>query len=129
MAHRTTYIAIDFDGTIVTHEYPEIGDDLGAVPVLKELEAKGYKLILLTMRSGHLLEEALEWLAEKGIKPYAVNENPSQSSWTKSPKVHADLYIDDCSLGCPLQFIDGVQRPAADWTKIREQLVKEGFLR
>ena len=58
----------------------------------------------------------------------AVNENPSQQRWTSSPKVHADLYIDDSSLGCPIRFVDGVKRPVADWTRIRKQLVKEGFL-
>ena len=38
MAIRNALIAVDFDGTVVTHAYPEIGDDAGAVPVLKELE-------------------------------------------------------------------------------------------
>ena len=47
---------------------------------------------------------------------------------TKTPKVHADLYIDDSNLGCPLRFIDGEKRPVADWERIREQLVREGFL-
>ncbi|MBD9233759.1 MAG: hypothetical protein EGR20_02585, partial [Alistipes onderdonkii] len=71
---------------------------------------------------------AIRWFRERGIPLYAVNENPSQQRWTSSPKVHADLYIDDSSLGCPIRFVDGVKRPVADWTRIREQLVKEGFL-
>ena len=45
------YIAIDFDGTCVTHEYPNIGKDIGAIPVLKQLVKDGHKLILYTMRS------------------------------------------------------------------------------
>ena len=44
-------IVIDFDGTVVTHEFPKIGRDIGAVPVLKELVANGHRLILFTMRS------------------------------------------------------------------------------
>lgn len=44
-------IAVDFDGTCVTHEFPEVGKDIGAVPVLKELVKKGHKIILYTMRS------------------------------------------------------------------------------
>ena len=32
-------IGIDFDGTCVTHEFPFVGIDIGAVPVLKELIA------------------------------------------------------------------------------------------
>ena len=45
-------IAIDFDGTCVTHEYPYIGKDIGAVPVLQRLVKAGHELILWTMRSG-----------------------------------------------------------------------------
>lgn len=44
-------IGIDFDGTCVTHEFPDVGKDIGATPVLKELTDKGHKLILFTMRS------------------------------------------------------------------------------
>jgi hypothetical protein len=52
-------IAIDFDGTCVTHEYPYIGKDIGAVPVLKELVSSGHQLILFTMRSGKELNDAI----------------------------------------------------------------------
>lgn len=115
MAIRNALIAVDFDGTVVTHAYPEIGDDAGAVPVLKELTDNGCRLILYTMRHGKLLDDAIRWFRERGIPLYAVNENPSQQRWTSSPKVHADLYIDDSSLGCPIRFVDGVKRPVADW--------------
>ena len=117
MAIHDATIAIDFDGTVVTHAYPEIGEDAGAAPVLKELTDNGCRLILYSMR-----------FRVRGIPLYAVNENPSQKRWTSSPKIHADLYIDDCNLGCPLRFIDGEKHPVADWAKIREQLVREGFL-
>ena len=128
MAIQGHVIAIDFDGTVVTHEYPHIGEDAGAVPVLKELLANRNRLILLTMRSGKLLEKALQWFEERNIPLYAVNANPEQSRWTESPKVYANLYIDDSNLGCPLKTMDGVARPFADWVKIREQLVREGYL-
>ncbi len=128
MAIREATIAIDFDGTVVTHEYPEIGEDAGAVPVLKELLANGDRLILNTMRSGRLLTEAQAWFRRNDLPLYASNENPHQKKWTDSPKVHADLYIDDTALGCPVKFIDGVRRPVADWVRIREQLVREGYL-
>ena len=128
MAIQDAIIAIDFDGTVVTHAYPEIGEDAGAAPVLKELVANGCRLILFTMRSGSLLKEAEAWFRKRDIPLYAVNENPKQSRWTKSPKVHADLYIDDSALGCPIKFIEGTRRPVADWVRIREQLVREGFL-
>lgn len=115
-------IALDFDGTVVTHEYPYIGEDIGAVPVLKELTAAGHKLILFTMRSGKLLDEAVAWFECNGVELYAVNENPEQKSWTSSVKVHANIYIDDCALGCPIRFEDGIRRPFVDWQKVREIL-------
>ena len=86
MAIRNALIAVDFDGTVVTHAYPEIGDDAGAVPVLKELTDNGCRLILFTMRHGKLLDDAIRWFRERGIPLYAVNENPSQQRWTSSPK-------------------------------------------
>lgn len=128
MAIYDATIAVDFDGTVVTHAYPEIGEDAGALPVLKELTDNGCRLILYTMRSGKLLDAAVEWFRKRGIPLYAVNENPKQHRWTESPKVHADLYIDDSSLGCPVRSVEGVRRPVADWVRIREQLVREGFL-
>lgn len=115
-------IALDFDGTVVTHEYPYVGEDVGAVPVLKELIAAGHQLILFTMRSGKLLDDALAWFERNDIELYAVNENPEQKSWTSSVKVHANIYIDDCALGCPIRFEDGVRRPFVDWQKVREIL-------
>lgn len=97
------YIGIDFDGTMVEHKYPEIGEP---VDVVKKLMTAGHKIILYTMRSGERLEQAVEYLEEEGIVLYAVNENPSQKYWTESPKIFCNLYIDDASLGCPLIYPD-----------------------
>lgn len=79
MAVKGAIIAIDFDGTVVTHAYPHMGMDAGAVPVLKELVANDCKLILYTMRSGQLLEKAVQWFKEQKIPLYAINENPGQN--------------------------------------------------
>ena len=121
-------IAIDFDGTCVTHEYPYMGSDIGAVPVLKELADAGYHLVLNTMRSGKTEKEAVKWFKENDIPLYGVNSNPDQKSWTKSPKVFADLYIDDSALGVPLTSSPSSTRPYVDWVKVREWLVAEGYL-
>lgn len=128
MSYTGLYIAIDFDGTCVTHEYPYLGQDIGAVPVLRELVEQGHNLILYTMRSGKLEKEAVHWFKEHDIPLYAVNSNPTQKKWTKSPKVHADVYIDDGALGCPLVHSMTTSRPYVDWVKVREWLVQEGFL-
>ena len=94
-------IAIDFDGTCVKHAYPKIGEDIGAVPVLKEMIKNSHQLVLNTMRSGKLLDEAVNWFENNGIKLSGTNHTPGQATWTSSPKVYADVYIDDAALGCP----------------------------
>ena len=92
-------IAVDFDGTCVEHEYPHIGLDVeGAVETLKELQSRGHRIILYTMRSGSKLDAAVRWFKERKIELWAVNENPEQREWTESVKVYADYYIDDAAL-------------------------------
>jgi hypothetical protein len=113
------YIAIDFDGTCVTHDYPRVGKDIGAVPVLKMFVESGHKLILNTMRSGKELADAVQWFKDNGIPLYGANENPTQKQWTASPKVYANLYIDDAALGCPLKMNPNISgRPFVDWDYI-----------
>ena len=122
-------IAIDFDGTCVTHEFPEIGRDLGATTTLKTLVDNGHKLILLTMRSGKTLEDAKHWFEERGIILYGVNENPSQKRWTESPKVYANLYIDDANLGTPLiKNSIASDRPYVDWKLVLVDLYNRGCI-
>ena len=122
-------IAVDFDGTCVEHEYPSVGMDVeGAVETLRALKNKGHRLILFTMRSGDKLDKAVKWFKDRDIELWAVNENPEQKQWTESPKVYADIYIDDASLGCPIMFIDGVRRPVVNWRKVREWLEYNRYL-
>lgn len=125
---KSQYIGIDFDGTMVKHDYPNIGADIeGAIETVKELIAAGHKVILYTMRSGDRLVEAVEYLEECGIKFYAINENPSQKYWTNSPKIFFNILIDDISLGCPL-VIPEKGRPYVDWERVGELLVDRGLL-
>ena len=99
-------IAVDFDGTIVSHDFPGIGKEIPfAVATLRTLIAEGHKVILWTSRDGDLLKDALEWCAARGLKFYAVNSNYPDNSIVPvekrrgSPKVVADIYIDDRNLG------------------------------
>lgn len=122
-------IAVDFDGTCVEHEYPSVGMDVeGAAETLRALNNKGHRLILFTMRSDEKLEKAIKWFKDRDIELWAVNENPEQKQWTESPKVFADVYIDDAALGCPIMFIDGVRRPVINWRKVREWLEYHCYL-
>ncbi len=95
-------IAVDFDGTIVDHEYPEIGKPkLFAFETLKALQDKGVFLILWTFRAGKELEEAVEFCKKNGVEFYAVNKNYPEEIFDDSisRKINADIYIDDRNLG------------------------------
>ncbi len=108
-------IAVDFDGTIVEHKYPEIGKTvLFAFEAMKELQKRGHKLVLWTFRAGKRLEEAVEFCKKNGIEFYAVNKSFPEEKFDAediSRKIDADLFIDDRNLnGFPgwaavLQFI------------------------
>lgn len=123
-------IAVDFDGTCVTHEFPEIGKNIGAAPVLRCLAENGHNIILHTMRSKRqdrdILQEAIDWFRANGIPLYGVNENPSQKNWTQSPKVYAHIYIDDAALGIPLVYGDG--RPYVDWIAVIRWLLENKLI-
>jgi hypothetical protein len=122
---KNKIVCVDFDGTCVMHEYPKIGEDVpNAVNVLKQLNENKVKIILWTIRSGEALQEAVNWFVEREIEIWAVNKNPSQRFWSKSPKAYAPVYIDDAALGCPLKPSSDGNRPFADWFEI-ERLLKE----
>ena len=119
-------ICVDFDGTCVTHDYPEIGKDIGAVPVLKKLVDEGNQLILFTMRSdkfGDHLTQAVDWFKENDISLWGIQTNPEQHTWTDSPKAYGNIFIDDAALGAPLKLDLNVSpHPFIDWTKVEEIL-------
>jgi len=120
---KSHFICVDFDATIVKHEYPKIGEEVpGAIDTLLRLQKAGHRLILLTMRGGKELEEAVIYLEERGIKLFGINENETQKFWTSSPKVYGHIYIDDAGLGCPLSW-DGHSRPFVDWDKVSKRLL------
>lgn len=121
-------IAVDFDGTCVTHEYPKVGKDIGAEAVLKALVNQGHRLILNTMRSGRQLDDAVKWFTDRNIPLYGVNENPTQKEWTSSPKVYAHLYIDDAAVGVPL-ITNWEDRPFVDWPEVGFWLRANNILR
>lgn len=121
--YRGRIIAVDFDGTCVTHTYPAVGRAIGAAPVLRRLVADGARLILYTMRSEGPLRAAVEWFTVNGIELWAVNENPEQLRWTISPKVYAHMYIDDAALGIPLRRgRDATERPYVSWRRVERLL-------
>ena len=95
--------AIDFDGTIVENKWPEIGAlKPEARAFIEELQERGDKWILLTMRDKGLLERAVEFLKKNGLFPDAVNDNLKEciEAYGNNPrKVFAHVYIDDHNAG------------------------------
>jgi hypothetical protein len=91
-------IAVDFDGTIVEHRYPAIGEEkLFAFETLRELQKQRHQLILWTIRSGKELEEAVAFCRQRGVEFYAVNKSYPEEVFDESVsrKIQADIYIDD----------------------------------
>lgn len=139
-------LAIDFDGTCVTHEFPKVGKDIGAQYVLGKLINKGHQLILYTMRSdrpnkgdtgdstiqdvsGNFLQDAVEWFKKNNIPLYGIQYNPTQQNWTTSNKCYAQLYIDDAALGCPLKKNRKFSnKPFVNWLKVEQLLINQGIL-
>ncbi len=112
---RKLTIAVDFDGTIVEHRYPEIGEIIPhAFEVLKDLQAEGHKLILWTVRDGIDLQAAVDFCLDNGVMFFAVNESYPNEEFNKyiSRKIDCDLFIDDRNIGGFL-----------GWEKIREILI------
>lgn len=91
-------IAVDFDGTLVSNAFPEIGeiDQLMWDRILEEKRA-GTKIILWTSRTEDYLDDAVKFCAEHGLTFDAVNDNIEECKalgWN-ARKVFANLYIDD----------------------------------
>lgn len=131
-------LAIDFDGTCTTHDYPNVGKDIGAASVLKKLADKGHQLMLWTMRGNKptsdnrdTLAEAVNWFKDNDIPLWGINENPDQvaTGWTNSNKQYAQMYIDDAALGAPLKYDPTFHhRPYVDWVLVEEMLIAKGIL-
>jgi len=139
-------IIIDFDGTVVSHEFPNVGKDIGAIKVLNELIENGHRLILFTMRSnngdlplitpqgivpisGDFLDDAIAWFEFNCIPLFGIQTNPGQEKWTSSPKAYGQIIIDDVALGCPLKIDETIsKRPFVDWKKVRKLLIKQGVI-
>jgi hypothetical protein len=96
-------IAIDFDGTIVEHKFPEIGKLLpGAKEVINKL-AKSYTIIIWTCRNHEETSkeflDMITFLLDNDIEYHYINQNDPKNPFQPYPKIFANIYIDDRSLG------------------------------
>lgn len=118
-------IALDFDGTVVEHRYPFIGDELPhCVKTLKKWNDMGVGIILDTMRDGEELKAAVQWFEERSIELYGVGANPTQHTWTKSPKAYGVFSIDDRNLGAPVKLDSSGRRNCIDWEEVDKRFTE-----
>ena len=124
------FIAIDFDGTIADHTFPDVGEAVpDAFKWIKEFKAAGAILILWTIRSdggkhGDTLSRAIAFCEENGVVFDRINENPQR--WSTSNKAYAHVYIDDTAFGCPL--IDNPReggKPLVDWNVVGPAVLEQ----
>lgn len=122
-------IAIDVDGTIIDHQFPKLGKpNPGALEWIKKFQETDVKLILYTMRSDQYLEDVIQYLRDNNIEDfYGYNINPDQINWTNSPKIYANLYIDDAAYGCPLIKFDNFSRKCVDWSIVGPDVYRQIF--
>lgn len=110
---QCTIYAVDFDGTLCEHKFPDIGaPNMKLIKWLISKRNEGDKVILWTNRMGERLKEAVKWCEEKGLFFDAVNDNIPEvmerykeilNGKPPSRKITADIFIDDaaCSEGLP----------------------------
>lgn len=126
---RAIKLAIDFDGTIVEKaKFPSFGPPAKNVfKYLKQFQDAGAKLILWTMRcdgytkAPSALTDAIDFCKKNGIEFDSINKGIGDRGWTKSPKVDADIYIDDKGWGCPMSQVAPF---TVDWTVIGPEILK-----
>lgn len=92
-------IAVDFDGTLCSNKWPEIGQsNLKLIQHLKDEKKKGSAIILWTCRTKDALTEAVAWSLDKGLSFDAANDNIQEIKESfdgESRKIFATEYIDD----------------------------------
>ena len=131
MDKHSYVIAVDFDGTIVTHDYPNIGMLVPlAKEVINELVDAGHKVFLWTMRDEKTLADAMCFLQANDIYIFSANKSPI-TPFSSSPKQLAHYYIDDRNIGCPKTTIldmSGERRVVVSWAGIAYFFAMNGIL-
>lgn len=142
---KSLVVALDFDGVVVTNDFPNIGQRIGAEKWIPQLQAEfNIRVILWTVRSNNsdletvpsdlaipgikvnlrndFLTQAILECQKQGIRLWAVNINPEQKLWSLSSKVYADIYIDDRALGVPLIKFKSHPEPVINWNLLGPKL-------
>lgn len=123
-------IAVDFDGTLVQCPDNFNLDEFVAVPNAVEVVGKLLRfhyVYIWTVRCKELGLDSLEkFLADNDLKVDGINYKKDQYTYSSSPKLDANIYIDDKALGCPIMLFN--KRPVVNWWEVEKMLTKEGYL-
>lgn len=102
------YIAVDFDGTITEEDglFPNIGKfKFLAITTMKRMLEEGYKISIWTARGGEEQEKLImDALLLAGLDTSKILFNSHFEYFlskyeARSPKIYADIYIDDRAYG------------------------------
>jgi hypothetical protein len=96
-------IAVDFDGTLNSAEWPKLGAPVPFAPgVMRRLKEDGHYLIINTCREGKAQTDAVNWLLDHEIPFDRINDHHPANIIKyggDARKIYADIYIDDHNLG------------------------------
>ena len=141
-------IYLDFDGTIVEHEYPNMGrPNFGCVEVIKKLQEAGHEIILNTYRANcndGTLQKALDLLNEQPhilTKPRVIRSLFMMAPITEHTpaKIHppgwdwnlfhrtGEIHIDDQSANIPLKVAVMSSGWMVDWDEVDRQFEAYGL--
>ena len=140
-------VYLDFDGTLVEHEYPNIGRaNFGWVEVIEKLQKAGHEVILNTMRANFnddSLHQALDYINQKSCmfyknRKFIGDKEGVQISTFLVRKVEPPIFdmdsfikegiifIDDICKNIPLKesFHGKKHSPVVNWDKL-DKIFKE----
>jgi hypothetical protein len=129
-------IYLDFDGTVVEHNYPAIGaPNPHALRVIAKLQTNGHEVILNTYRADlndGSLDEALGYLNSSGeVEPISaylyLKVNPPRFDLDEALQLD-ELYIDDISEGTPMRPNKVLKWGLmVDWIELERLLINAGI--
>ena len=135
-------IFLDFDGTVVEHQYPLIGElNPNCFEVLDKLIIAKHKIILNTMRvefQDGTLEEAISYIRMELFKINPKNTISFELEHTLS-KIHPPewnwnlhlaeqcIYIDDICKGTPMRNNIETMGQMVDWFALDKQFIEFGI--
>lgn len=128
---RRLVTAVDFDGTLFTDAWPNIGEPIWPIiNYIKKRQAEGRIIKFNTNRSGEPLAHAICACHSVGIDFDAINENlPGEIErfGNDCRKLIADEYIDDKAV-TPKMIMDALkpEPPKFQWISVEEQTPKDG---